>query len=172
MAEINWPWQYNFPPFFTIQPNKETQKLQLDAWKSLVLDYCRSTKQCVIDVREANNSPVFHNAAISRKLPPEGILLVLEELAASGNAEPLDKTKTRWFIFWRTLQELASIIHTWAKDNGFTNTVCTFYELTNTPDQEFSGIDEDVLQKALKELEKQGKAEVILSPEINGVKFF
>ena len=62
---MDWPWQYSFPPFFTIQvsgpglviyslPNKSTadnnfltqphsatKAKQLEAWRHLVLNYCQ-----------------------------------------------------------------------------------------------------------------------------------
>lgn len=41
---------------------------QLAAWKSLVLEYHRITKQGVIDIREVHSSPLFNNAAINRIL--------------------------------------------------------------------------------------------------------
>lgn len=93
MGEIQWPWQYSFPPFFTLawclnnfilfaifnhsfsygvsmfrlQPNVETRKKQLDAWRTLLLDYCRAQKICVIDVNDRDHLPVFNNTAISSK---------------------------------------------------------------------------------------------------------
>ena len=39
MEEFQWPWQYSFPPFFSIQPNLDTRGKQIDAWKNLVLSY-------------------------------------------------------------------------------------------------------------------------------------
>jgi len=59
------PWL--FLCMYRIQPNAETRKKQLDAWRSLVLDYCRTQKVCVIDVREGDCLPVFNNTAISSK---------------------------------------------------------------------------------------------------------
>jgi len=50
-----------------IQPNVETRRKQLDAWRTLVLDYCRTQKVSVIDVREGDLLPVFNNTAISSR---------------------------------------------------------------------------------------------------------
>lgn len=172
MSEIQWPWQYNFPPFFTLQPNEETRKKQLDAWRSLVLEYHKSSKSCILDVQEADGSPLFFNAVISRKLSPEGINAVLEFLQKNGNAEPLDKTKVRWLILWHTLAEWADIIYQHAQENGLVNSVCTFYELVNTPDKEFTGLSQEVLIKVLEKLQDDEKAELIISNDISGVKFF
>ena len=62
---MDWPWQYSFPPFFTIQvsgpglviysllnkstddnnfltqPHSATKAKQLEAWRHLVLNYCQ-----------------------------------------------------------------------------------------------------------------------------------
>lgn len=37
----------------------------------------------------------------------------------------------RWYVYWHTLDEWASIVYKWAQDNAMLNTVCTFYEITN-----------------------------------------
>ena len=53
------------------------------------------------------------------------------------------------------------------------NTVCTFYELTegsDTVDQKFHGLENELLIKSLKTLELQRKAEIFADDE--GVKFF
>ncbi len=54
-----------------------------------------------------------------------------------------------------------------------TNTVCTFYELTDGEDtrgQPFHGLERELLVKSLRALENQGKAEIFESED--GVKFF
>ncbi|XP_014248224.1 vacuolar protein-sorting-associated protein 25 [Cimex lectularius] len=168
----DWPWQYNFPPFFTIQPNLTTRKLQLSAWCDLVLKYHRYQNQYVLDMREAQGSPLFSNKTLKRTLPAEGIAQVLASLQASSNAEPLDKSKNRWYIYWHTLDEWAALIYGWAEETGQLGAVCTFYEIANVPDQEFFGIDTEVLKKALKVLESKKKAEIISFEDNNGVKFF
>ncbi|XP_066597057.1 vacuolar protein-sorting-associated protein 25 [Prorops nasuta] len=175
MAEIEWPWQYSFPPFYTLQPHAETKEKQLTAWKSLVLEYYRCTKQSIVDIREIHSTPLFNNTSINRKLPSEVVLLVLEELARSGNASPLDKTKQRWLVYWHTLEEWGDIIYTWAQENGFIGSVCTFYELTqgdDTTEQEFHGLDTEVLIRSLRTLEASKKVELMLFDENQGVKFF
>ncbi|XP_050542040.1 vacuolar protein-sorting-associated protein 25 [Daktulosphaira vitifoliae] len=172
MSQVQWPWQYNFPPFFTIQPNVETRKKQLEAWRTLLLNYCSTQKICSIDIREGDRLPVFNNSAISRKLSPEAITTVLEFLQKTGNADPLDKSKTRWHIYWHTLDEWASIIYKWAQDNGMINTVCTFYEISSDTGGELNGLDDDVLMKILKILERRQQAEILTLEGGSGVKFF
>lgn len=175
MADIVWPWQYGFPPFFTIQPNAETRARQITAWRNLVLEYSSVMKQGVLDVREAQRSPLFNNTSINRTLSQEGITSILEDLARTGNAEPVDKTKHRWYIYWHTLDEWGDLIYSWAQNNGFMNTVCTLYELTsgeNTTAEDFYGLDTEILIKSLQRLEQKKKAELIIFDDNQGVKFF
>jgi len=39
MSHFEWPWQYNFPPFFTLQNHQETREKQIDQWISLGSDF-------------------------------------------------------------------------------------------------------------------------------------
>ena len=78
---------------------------------------------------------------------------------------------------WRTPAEWGDQLYTWIESNGMTDTVCTLYELhsgDDTVNEEFHGIDINVLLKALQALEKRGKAQVFTAedPAEVGVKFF
>lgn len=174
-ADIEWPWQYSFPPFFTLQPHPETRAKQVSAWKNLILEYCQKNKIYIIDVREANQMALFNNSAINRKLEASVVSSILSELAKSDNAAPTDKPKHRWEIYWHTLEEWASMIYDFVWDRGMQNTVLTLFELAqgdDVQDQEFCGIQTDVLIKVLRLLENKRKCELILSDEDQGVKFF
>lgn len=87
----------------------------------------------------------------------------MEALEKSANASPMDKRKQQWEVYWHTLDELSSLLHGWAVANGI-NMVCTLYELVagdHTVGEEFHGLDQTVLKKALKVLETRGKCELI-----------
>lgn len=170
-----WPWQYQFPPFFTLQPHPETRAKQVAAWKSLILEYSQKNKLYIIDVREAHQLPLFHNTALNRKLDPSVIVSILSELGKTGNAASLDKGKNRWEIYWHTLEEWASMIYEHICDLGLQNSVLTLFELSQGEDvqeKEFAGMQNDVLVKVLRVLENERKCELILSDEEQGVKFF
>ncbi|CAB3376845.1 Hypothetical predicted protein [Cloeon dipterum] len=172
---MQWPWQYDFPPFFTLQPHAETRAKQLSAWRSIVLDYYKHTKESTLDVREAQSSPLFFNSTINRKLSQEGILLILENLQKTGNAEPLDKTKNRWLIFWKSPEEWGKLLYNWAQARGMTNSVCTLFELVSgddTTDEEFYGLDTEIIIRAIRTLEVERKAEMMMYDDNQGVKFF
>ncbi|KAM9749843.1 vacuolar protein-sorting-associated protein 25 isoform 2-T2 [Dama dama] len=110
---FEWPWQYRFPPFFTLQPNVDTRQKQLAAWCSLVLSFCRLHKQSSMTVMEAQESPLFNNVKLQRKLPVESIQVVLEELRKKGNLEWLDKNKSSFLIMWRRPEEWGKLIYQW-----------------------------------------------------------
>ncbi|XP_055677096.1 vacuolar protein-sorting-associated protein 25 [Lutzomyia longipalpis] len=171
MGEFEWPWEYNFPPFFTIQPHDKTREHQLKVWKDLILSYQKHRKEAILTVN--TNSPLFCNDAIKRQLSPDARLQVMEELQKSGNAAPLGN-KVQWEIYWYTLDEWADKIYTWVTNCGLNNTVCTLYELTsgdNSTSEEFYGLDEGVLRKALGKLQEKRKCE-LFDDESGGVKFF
>lgn len=177
-----------------MQPHAETKARQLSAWKALVLDYHRIKKESILDIHEAMRSPLFFNSSINRKLEPDFILLILNDLMHKKNAAPCDKSKNRWEIYWHTLEEWASIIYNYVVNNGLTNSVCTFFELTQSEDVmnegkykqtlyfpndkllfsflDFYGLNEEVLLKVLKVLEHQRKCELIMMDDKYGVKFY
>ena len=68
-VKFQWPWQYHFPPFFTIQPNSDTRHKQLEAWCNLVLDYHKSEKLYLLDVNDSYDKPLFKNEEINRESP-------------------------------------------------------------------------------------------------------
>ncbi|XP_058460561.1 vacuolar protein-sorting-associated protein 25 [Malaya genurostris] len=173
MADYQWPWEYNFPPFFTVQPHVKTKEHQLMIWKSLVLSYQKHNRQAVLNINE--DSELFENKSISRKLSPEGRLWVMEELSKSGNASPVDKRKQQWEVYWHTLEEWSALVYDWVVANGMTNTVCTIYELVSgdtSIGEEFHSLDQEVFKKVLKLLEARGKCEIIAFEDNEGVKFF
>ena len=61
------------PPFYTLQPNLDSRKKQLEAWRSIVLDYCQKRGLTSLDLREASNSELFNNPAIQRRLSDEAL---------------------------------------------------------------------------------------------------
>ncbi|EDM06104.1 rCG34029, isoform CRA_c [Rattus norvegicus] len=94
---FEWPWQYRFPPFFTLQPNVDTRQKQLAAWCSLVLSFCRLHKQSSMTVMEAQESPLFNNVKLQR------------------NLEWLDKNKSSFLIMWRRPEEWGKLIYQWVR---------------------------------------------------------
>ncbi|KAF6098102.1 vacuolar protein sorting 25-like protein [Phyllostomus discolor] len=66
-------------------------------------------------VMEAQESPLFNNVKLQRKLPVESIQIVLEELRKKGNLEWLDKNKSSFLIMWRRPEEWGKLIYQWVR---------------------------------------------------------
>ena len=54
---MEFPWEYSFPPFFTVQPNAKTREEQLKTWKKLVLDYQKHNNQCTLNLGDDTGTP-------------------------------------------------------------------------------------------------------------------
>ena len=189
---MEWPWQYNFPPFFTLQLNEDTKKKQIEAWCDLILKYCREKRIFQLDLTEALNTELFSNTKIDRKCSAELINAIFDVLIKKNRAEwiltanvssknlknqPTSSANRKCFIYWHTLDEWAKLIYDYVNRNGLQNTVCTLYELTESSDckkEEFFKIDKSLFKKALNVLHQQKKAEMIYLDENSdeGVKFF
>lgn len=175
---FNYPWEYNFPPFFTIQPNLETRKAQLEAWRSLILDYCQSQNIHQLHLRDWLNKPPFCNDTIDRRLSLDSLKLIINSLVEKKFAEwvggSAGKEKESCLIYARPPDQWAKIIYDYIKERSLNNSILTFYELLegeSTQGREFHQLDEIIFLKALKILEKQGKAAVIEMDGNKGVKF-
>eukprot|EP00045_Choanoeca_perplexa_P017798 m.267100 g.267100 ORF g.267100 m.267100 type:complete len:182 (-) comp17636_c0_seq1:6002-6547(-) len=177
---FEFPWEYSFPPFFTLQPNDETRDKQLSTWSDLILSYTKAKKIERFVVSELLTTELFQNRSINRSLNQEAALAVLDFMAENGNIEYQDAGKESCIVFWRAPQQWAALLYQWACDTGHLDTVCTFYELREgeyAEGQEFFGLDPVILRKAIAVLQTQGKGELVqMNDQPNdaedGVKFF
>ncbi|KAJ6014652.1 ESCRT-II complex Vps25 subunit N-terminal winged helix, partial [Penicillium herquei] len=178
------------PPFFTPQPNTNTRQAQLQKWSSLIQAWCRHHKQYRLSLVEAVDSPLFHNAALRKRLDLREARDVIDWMvkseeeggggrrakwidssSSSGNQGP----KSVAWIWWRRPEEWADVIVDWVEGTGQKGAVLTVYELVQgeaTVSQEFHGMDNDIMLKALGVLAKRGKAQVFGSEGQEGVKFY
>ncbi|TKA55469.1 hypothetical protein B0A53_02395 [Rhodotorula sp. CCFEE 5036] len=180
---FTFPSLYSFPPFFTRQPNPATWNHQLAQWQQLVLAYARYNKLWQVDISQHTAAaPPFANPHIKRQLDLATLRLVIDALVSTGAAEydpKPSKTKpaTSAWIYWKRPEEWAQVIYDWVKETGQTNSIMTFYELTEGGDlvhtTEFYRMPTPLLRKALDILIKQGKAQVFkgVGEEGDGVKF-
>lgn len=70
---------------------------------------------------------------------------------------------------------MGKLIYQWVSRSGQNNSVFTLYELTSgedTEEEEFHGLDEATLLRALQALQHEHKAEIITVSDGRGVKFF
>lgn len=171
-TNFTYPWEYNFPPFFTIQPNLETRKRQFEAWRSLILDFCQHNNIHQLHLRDCLNKQPFYNDTIERRLSLESLKLIINSLVERKSAEWLSDDSC--IIYARPPEQWAKIISDYVKEKSLYNMVLTFYELLEgdeTSGREFHMLDETIFLKALKILEKSGKAAVIEMDGHKGVKF-
>lgn len=65
-TSFTYPEFWFYPPYFTIQPIKETQQKQKELWRDLILRYCRQHRIYTIENDESDDFPPFNNPAINR----------------------------------------------------------------------------------------------------------
>jgi ESCRT-II complex subunit VPS25 len=173
-----FPKTYSFPPFFTPQPNALTRQSQLRRWSSLIQAYCRHYRIFKLSLVDALETPLFHNAALKKRLSIKDAKDVVDFMVSKEGeerAEWLGPDKSSCWIWWRNPDEWANLLAAWVDDTGQKGTVLTLYELIEgdtTENQEFHGMDPEVLRKSLNTLVKKGKAQVFGSEDQQGVKFF
>ncbi|KAL9264322.1 Vacuolar protein sorting-associated protein 25-like protein [Drosera capensis] len=156
------------------EPVKDTREKQVQLWKELILEYCKTHKIFVIDLK--HDFPLFSNPAIERSLSHEARVAFLSALVAEGRAEWMDKGQRKCLVLWHRIQDWADIILRFAKDNGFEDSVMTMEELRTGVESrgtELHGMDRTVLMRALKLLENKGKLALFkgASTDDEGVKF-
>ncbi|GIL95449.1 hypothetical protein Vretimale_1463 [Volvox reticuliferus] len=171
---FTFPYFFNYPPYFTLQPVKETRDKQVALWCSLILSFCQSTKTYIIDVQ--SESRLFSNDSINRKLSYEARAAILDELVAQGRAEWVDKSKTQCLIFWKRVEEWAAVLMDFVRTFGLSDSVMTMDELVGGDDvrgTELFGLHTEVLARVLRLLEAQGKVRTFKgsTAEEHGVKF-
>lgn len=101
---------------------------------------------------------------------------MLDELARRGEAIWLDKAKRECLVLWKKVDEWARTIYQFAKGFGLSDAVMTVDELSSGDDvrgSELQGLPRDLLLRALKLLEAQGKVRLFkgATPDEEGVKF-
>ncbi|KAF4768744.1 hypothetical protein HAV15_002914 [Penicillium sp. str.  len=180
-----FPPTYNFPPFFTPQPNTTTRQSQLEKWSSLIQSWCRYHHQYRLPLIEAVETPLFHNTALRKRLDLRDAREVIdwmtksEEEGGGGRRADLNGAgqgpKTVAWIWWRRPEEWADVLVEWVESTGQRGSVLTVYELIHgegAMSQEFHGMDTDVMLRSLNVLVKRGRAQIFGGEGQEGVKFF
>jgi ESCRT-II complex subunit VPS25 len=177
-ADFVFPNSYNFPPLFTPQPNLQTRAAQLRRWSILIQKYCRHHRIYQLSIIDALETPLFHNAALKKRLSLRDAKEVIDYMVSKEGderAEWLSPEKAAAWIWWRKPEEWANMIAAWVDETGQKNVVLTLYEITEgetTTNQEFAGLDTTILQRSLQTLVKRNKAQVFGTDDQQGVKFF
>ncbi|XP_048132549.1 vacuolar protein sorting-associated protein 25 isoform X1 [Rhodamnia argentea] len=187
LGNFKLPPFFNYPPYFTLQPVRDTREKQVQLWKELILDYCKTQKISVIGLEE--EFPLFSNPAIESKdlfinlcisagsLTHEAREAFLAALVSeAGRAEWLDKGHRKCLILWHRIQDWADILLNFVKDNGLEDSVMTVEEIRSGPESrgtDLQGVDRIILMRALKLLEHKGKLAIFkgTSADDEGIKF-
>nr|GME10088.1 vacuolar protein sorting-associated protein 25 [Ipomoea batatas] len=174
LGEFKLPQFFNYPPYFTLQPVRDTREKQMQLWKELIIDYCKTQKVFVIGLEE--DFPLFSNPAIERSLSHEAKEAFLSALVSDGRAEWMDKGHRKCLILWHRIQDWADLILRFVRENGLEDSVMTVEEIrtgTESRGTELHGMDRTVLMRALKLLENKGKLALFkgTSADDEGVKF-
>ncbi|KAI6706740.1 vacuolar protein sorting-associated protein 25 [Syzygium oleosum] len=174
LGNFKLPPFFNYPPYFTLQPVRDTREKQVQLWKELILDYCKTQKIFVIGLEE--EFPLFSNPAIERSLTHEARQAFLAAIVSEGRAEWLDKGHRKCLILWHRVQDWADIILNFVKDNGLEDSVMTVEEIRSGPESrgtDLQGVDRIILMRALKLLEHKGKLAIFkgTSADDEGIKF-
>ncbi|KAM4085219.1 hypothetical protein ACJW30_10G010200 [Castanea mollissima] len=175
LGDFKLPHFFNYPPYFTLQPVRDTREKQVQLWKDLILDYCRTQKIFVIGLEEEDFA-LFSNPVIERSLSHEARAAFLSALVSEGRAEWLDKGHRKCLILWHRVQDWADIIFRFVKDNGLEDSVMTVEEIRSGIESrgtELHGIDRTILMRALRVLEQKGKLAIFKGTlaDDEGVKF-
>ena len=117
---FEFPTLYNFPPFFTQQPNAQTSESQNATWCKLILDYCQAKRKFFIDAasEEDLNSELFYNKRIDRRASQTFAKALLGRLVAQGAAawdgkKAKGEQPTRAIIYWKRPEQWGELIYEW-----------------------------------------------------------
>ncbi|XP_029128919.1 uncharacterized protein LOC114916425 [Cajanus cajan] len=84
LVDFKLPHFFNYPPYFTLQPVRDTREKQIQLWKELILDYCKTQKIFVIGLEE--EFPLFTNHVIESKLKIPAFVSFYVKLSSPVNA--------------------------------------------------------------------------------------
>jgi ESCRT-II complex subunit VPS25 len=165
----------DFPPLYTLQKVLSTRDKQLQLWRQVVMSSLDSGSTAILDI---TTFEAFSNEAIARSLSLESRRIVGDFVIESGFGEWEDPTtKTLLRVYTKTPEAWSAIVYTWAQSCGLVGQeISTFYEIHSgegAEGTELEGIHPDVLHKALKVLESQGRAFLYPGSSLDemGVKF-
>ncbi|KAK1371127.1 vacuolar protein sorting-associated protein 25 [Heracleum sosnowskyi] len=88
-----------------LQPVRDTREKQIQLWKELILDYCRTQKIFVIELEK--DLPLFTNPTIERSLTYEAKDAFLSALVSD---EWMDKSDRKCLILWHRIQDWAEFV--------------------------------------------------------------
>lgn len=113
-------------PDRSVQPTDATRAKQLEQWAQLVVAWHAVQKKTEMTVRDW---PHWENAAVGRRLPDDGVRLVMDHLVSRGNGEWMDDAHTRCRVFYRKPEEWAALVLAWAQSRHQVGEILTLFDL-------------------------------------------
>lgn len=123
-----FPPFHSFPPSYTRQPVAAVKAKQTELWCDLIRDYCRAHRIFWLDVSQAQESILFKNPAIDRRLSDKDIKFFLGALVARGDGE-WDPDRKRCLVFWKRPSDWGELIYQWVDQTGRGGQLLTVHEL-------------------------------------------
>ena len=158
---LSWKtWEYNFPPFFTLQPVASTRKKQIIAWGTILQNYCMTKKLTEIDL----TCEVFENKQINRKLSNndiQEIFLQLSQMEIVKFSASANESKDKVIVLYKSLSSWADSLFTAAKNLNWT--VNSVYDIINGEDTEsydFHGQSEELVLGSLVRVSQSGHPKI------------
>ncbi|KAG2353930.1 hypothetical protein BDR07DRAFT_1614573 [Suillus spraguei] len=174
------PSIHSAPPFFTEQPNQNTQAHVTEQWIRLILTYARHKSLFVLRVEDAEVpgsdwDEILRNERINRATNYTVVLSSLMATMVAKNLAVYEPSKQTHavLLYWRLPEEWADVLHAWATATGQLNTILTFYEISDPPiPSPLSGIPIPLLRRAITILSRSNRAQIIGVADGEGVRFF
>lgn len=173
LKKLQIPDWYNYPPFWTIQSEKDVQKKQVELWHSWILHFMKTMEKMEMEISGIVDSMIFKNDKIGRSLPKKDVVFLLDLLVKKGNAKWKNDEKAHIRIYWKPLEEWANRFVSWANESGNRNKgPFTFHELRE--DHGFDDMSLELMKEAAIYLENQTKAKLYDSNSLDecGIKIF
>lgn len=130
MSSFTFPREYHFPAFFTRQTNLTTHHAQLTKWSSLVLSYARHNRLFRLTVSNAAESDLFHNKSLNRRLQLPDIRELFDFMIKEKRAEYVLGGQDVVLLYWRTVDEWASLVEGYVDETAQKGSVLTVYEIS------------------------------------------
>lgn len=152
---------HSFPPFYTLQPNEETQIAQLDQWAQILLKWAEFNKVWSIDQNgtpidsDSTTSTIFTNDDIDRKCSQELISKVFKQVIKSGNG--IVDSDNNLLILPKSIQFYSNELKSKLESNGLTNVMLTIYELQ----QDYTNLPMSHLKLILDNLQDSGFIKIV-----------
>jgi predicted CopG family antitoxin len=154
LDDVRYEFMYNPPP----ENKKNDYKEWLEEWAKIMFDFAKIEKKHVIYVQELLNRKPFQALRTGK----EAIIDIGENLAKKKLAIWVVK-KEKLRVYWKSLDEWASVIYDWAYKNAKTEPLFV-YDLKEEHES-FSDLPEDEFPEIFKILEKQKKGKMVKSSD-------